>query len=311
MSEILILVDGILFNATGLFFVALGLLILIRHTGFPDLTVDGSFTFGAAVFAAVIVRSDSLILALAACIAAGLVAGAATAVINQWLGVTKIVASVVSMTIFVLLSPYLAEGATIGLLQVDPVLSALRQFDKTLTDSFGISGYSLHFTQIALWGALGLISAVAVYRIMRSAIGTRLRYTGSAENPFIVSRRSIPYYTVFGLMMGNCLVAVGGGIEAVRRGAFTANMGLGTILVALTILVLGESLLKIWLKRDHLHLGEQMLAVFLGLLVYSVLLQGILRLGINTVDLKLMTTLLLLVVLAFAGRFFPNSSRLF
>lgn len=311
MLELFYILDGVLYNVIGLFFVVLGILVLIRHTGFPDLTVDGSFTFGAAIFASTISHNNSLSLSLFLAVVFGCIAGGATALINQWLGVTKIVASVVSMTVFILLSPYIADGATIGLLEVDPLLEALRKLDTDLSRQLGIIGYSLHVWQVAFWSILLAILTAGIYSFMRSSLGTQLRYIGSAKNPSIVVKEAIPRFTLLGLLIGNACVALGGSIEAVRRGAFTANMGLGTLLVALTVLILGESILKIYLKRDYLHLNEQFISIFIGLFVYSCLLQFILRLGIDFLDLKLMTTVMLLGVLVFAGRFFPNSGRLF
>lgn len=311
MLELSYFLDGVFYNVIGLLFVVLGILVLIRHTGFPDLTVDGSFTFGAAIFASTLAHSNSLPLSLVLAVGVGCIAGGTTALINQWLGVTKIVASVVSMTVFILLSPYIAGGATIGLLKVDPILEAVRSFDLDLSRQLGVAGYSLHVGQVAFWAAIGALLAACLYVFMGSPLGTRLRYIGSAKNPSIVITKAVPRFTLLGLLIGNGCIALGGSIEAVRRGAFTANMGLGTLLIALTILILGESILKIYLKRDYLHLKEQFVSIIIGLFAYSLLLQFILRLGIDSVDLKLMTTVMLLAVLVFAGRFFPNSGRLF
>lgn len=311
MIELIIFIDGVFYNAIGLFFVSLGVLVLIRHTGFPDLTVDGSFTIGAAVFASSLVAHSNLFLSILLCFIFGFSSGLITVFINQFLGITKIISGVVTMTVLVLVSPYIAGKSTIGLLHLDDLQEKLSDLDKGLSVSINLFSYSLHFYQIIFWGASGVIISVFLYKAMASNLGTRLRYVGSSASPSMMTKPKTLLLTFIGLGCGNGLVAIGGAIEAVRRGAYTSNMGIGTILIGLTILVLGESLLKIWVKRDYIKLHEQILAIIFGLLAYSILLQIILRIGFSAVDLKLVTTLMLLILLSIAGRFFPNSGRLF
>lgn len=49
LTDIVSILDASLYNSTGYFFVVLGILISIRFLGFPDLTVDGSFTLHVRV----------------------------------------------------------------------------------------------------------------------------------------------------------------------------------------------------------------------------------------------------------------------
>ena len=114
-----------------------------------------------------------------------------------------------------------------------------------------------------------------------------------------------------GLVIGNGLVAFGGAIEAERRGGYTSNMGLGIILVALATLILGEAIIKSFRQRDFLRLGEYIVAAFCGVFVYSIGIQLILWFDLAFVDLRLMTSLFLLLLLGIAGRFYSSSTRLF
>ena len=107
------------------------------------------------------------------------------------------------------------------------------------------------------------------------------------------------------------MVAIGGAIEAQRRGGFTVNMGTGILLVSLAALVLGESLLKTKKKREFLYLREYIVALILGVIVYSFGVQILLQLRISLVDIRLLTALFLVVLLGFAGRFHSSSARLF
>jgi putative tryptophan/tyrosine transport system permease protein len=311
VSDLVFFLDGVFYNSTGLLFVAVGIMVLIRHTGFPDLTVDGSFTIGAAIFALLFAHGVEFIFAFGAALAAGSLAGLLTAFANQVLGISKVVASVLSMTILILSAPYITGGATIGLLQTHGLQAMVQGIDVELSRTFASDHVYVHFATSALWLVLGVACAAVLYFFLRTRLGTALRYIGSAENPAFVGGRSARRLTVLGLAVGNALVAGGGAIESLRRGAYTANMGLGTLLLGLTIVILGEAVMKTFRQRDFLTLPEQFVGIAVGLLLYSVLLQGILSAGLSFIDLKLATTILLLLLLGIAGRFFPNSRRLF
>lgn len=311
MSDVVFFLDGVLYNSTGLLFVAVGILLLIRHTGFPDLTVDGSFTIGAALFAVIYTQGLGFFPALLGALAGGMAAGLLTAFANQVLGISKVVASVLSMTILVLSAPYITGGATIGLLQLYGLQAQLREADEAISTALAFDHLHVHVATSAFWFVLAAIALTLLYTFLRSRTGIALRYIGSAENPAFVGGPMAQHLTVLGLVMGNALVATGGAIEGLRRGAYTANMGLGTLLLGLTIVILGEAVMKAARQRDYLTLPEQFIGLVIGLILYSVLLQTILSTGLSYIDLKLATTILLLMLLAVAGRFFPNSRRLF
>ena len=102
LTDALLLFDGVFYNTVGLLFVVLGVLLLIRMTGFPDLTIDGSFTIGAAVFAVLLVNGWGTFVSLAGAVCAGMVGGAFTWLINTGLGVGKVVSGVLSMLVLML-----------------------------------------------------------------------------------------------------------------------------------------------------------------------------------------------------------------
>ena len=112
-------------------------------------------------------------------------------------------------------------------------------------------------------------------------------------------------------MSGNALVAIGGAVETQRRGGFTNNMGTGMLLVGLAVLILGEALIKSIRRREYLQLREYIWAVLVGCAVYAAGVQALLALQLQFVDIRLLTALLLLVLLGFAGRVHSSSTRLF
>src|SRR5437762_13892106 len=77
---------------------ALGVLISFRIFRFPDITADGSITFGAAVAATLLVKGFNPVLATAAAFLAGMLAGTATGVLHTRFRINSLLAGILVMT---------------------------------------------------------------------------------------------------------------------------------------------------------------------------------------------------------------------
>lgn len=312
VPEIASLLDAAVYNSLGFYFVALGILVSIRFTGFPDLTVDGSFTIGAAAYAVSLSHGFPVALGLLLAATAGMIGGLLTAGINQVLQIGKIISSVLTMLLLILVVPYISGASTIGLLIRANFLNWLQAVDLALTRRlYPESPFSLHFLFSLLFIIVAALITYAVRNLFLSGIGIQIRYIGSSVFPGLLKarRRGIMLYA--GLAIGNCLIGFGGAIEAQRNGGFNQNMGIGTILVGLAILILGESVVKRRVRRDQLYVSEYLAAAALGVLVYSLGIQILLFLRLVPFDVRLMTTLFLLVMLSYSARRHPNTTRLF
>jgi putative ABC transport system permease protein len=311
-TSLFIGMDSVVFNSTGLLFVVLGVFVLIRMAGFPDLTVDGSFTVGAALYSVCLVEGWNTPLALLVASASGALGGLLTWTINDRLGVGKVVSSVLSMIILLLTAPYLSGGSTKSLLNVTSFGSRLDVIDAKLSRVvIGNEPYQTHIVFSFFWLTVFGVIGATLLSALRTRPGIRLRYAGSAFSPTLVPKNERRWLLLAGLMAGNATVAIGGAIEAQRRGGFTNNMGTGILLVALAVLILGEAMIKSIQKREYLRISEYAVAVVLGCIVYSAGIQGLLTLRIDFVDLRLLTALFLLLLLGVAGRAHSSSTKLF
>ena len=311
-TDLFIIADSVLFNTTGLLFVVLGVFVLIRMAGFPDLTVDGSFTMGAALYSVFMFGGWGTPLALLMAGAGGAVGGLMTWTINDRLGVGKVVSGVLSMIILILTAPYVSGGSTKSLLNVVSIHSKIDRLDANLSQALiGDQPYQAHVIFTLVWFSCFAVTGTVVLFILKTRSGLRLRYLGSATSPTLIPKSERRWLLLLALMGGNALIAIGGAIEAQRRGGYTNNMGLGMLLVALAILILGEALIKSFRKRDYLKLSEYATAVVLGTIVYCAGIQALLALRIDFVDLRLLTALFLLILLGVAGRAHSSSTKLF
>lgn len=311
-AEIIGLFDAALYNSTGYLFVVLGILVSIRFSGFPDLTVDGAFTFGAALYAVGIQFGQPVLLCFTIAWGGGLLAGIMTASVNRLCQIGKILSSVLVMLFLITAVPYITGGATVGLLQKVHWLAHVQQWDLQLTRSlWPNSHFSLHMGFTACVIILSTLTLGLLGWFFQTRLGIQLRYFGSAESPSLLSQSQQKNLLFLGLALGNGFVALGGAIEAERKGGFSQNMGLGVLLIGLACLVLGESIIKTFVRRDHLYVREYLYASVIGVIGYSMVLQVLLFVGLTFLDVRLTTTIFLLILLAFAAKRHPSTSRLF
>lgn len=311
-ADIAFLFDGALHNSTGFIFVVLGILISIRFTGFPDLTVDGSFTFGAALYAVGIQFHQPIVLCLAGAWIGGALGGVMTASVNRVCGIGQIISSVLVMLFLITIVPYITGGSTVGLLEKHHWLAGVQNWDLRLTRwIWPEANFSLHPGFIAVAILVATAAVLGTLWFFRTRLGVQVRYLGSATAPSLLSASRQNALVYLGLAIGNGMIGLGGAIEAERKGGFSQNMGLGVILIGLACLVLGESVIKTFVRRDHLHVNEYMFSVVLGVFGYSLVLQFLLFVGLTFLDVRLTTTLFLLFLLAIAARRHPSTGRLF
>jgi putative tryptophan/tyrosine transport system permease protein len=312
LADLFIVADSVIFNSTGLLFVVLGVFVLIRMAGFPDLTVDGSFTVGAALYSVILFGGWGTSLGLLMAGVGGAASGLLTWAINDRLGVGKVVSGVLSMIILILSAPYVSGGSTKSLLNVVSIHSRIDGLDAGLSQAIiGDQPYQAHVIFTFAWLTCFAITAAVVLLVLKTRPGLRLRYLGSASSPTLVAKHEGRRLLLLALMGGNALIAIGGAVEAQRRGGYTNNMGLGMLLVALAVLILGEALVKSVRKRDYLKLPEYATAVILGTVVYCAGIQLLLALRIDFVDLRLLSAFFLLILLGIAGRAHSSSTKLF
>ena len=103
-------------------------------------------------------------------------------------------------------------------------------------------------------------------------------------------------YWFFGTERGSAIriVALSGALLSQYQGSADVNMGRGAIVIGLAAVIIGESLLG----RIFRNFGLRMLSVSCGAIVYYLVLQVVLQLGMNTNDLKLLSAVIVAVFLA-------------
>ncbi len=268
-------------------FMTTGVYITFRVYNFPDITVDGSFTSGAAVAAALIVAGVNPLTGLLASLAAGAFAGAATALIHTRFKINGLLSGILVMTGLYSVNLHLMGRSNIPLLQHATLFTSLDAANP------GLPG--------PVWSALALVAVMAAFwllmsSLLRTDLGMVMRATG--ENPRMASANgvNVDRITILGLALSNGLVGVSGGLVAMYQGFADVTMGVGTIVVGLASVIIGQSALRVR------SLGGQVLSAVVGSVIFRLMIALALYLGLNPIDLKLLTAAFVLLTLVLSQR---------
>ena len=265
---------------------ALGVFITYRILNFPDLTVDGSFVTGAAIASSLLVTHgfDPFLVLLIA-FAAGAVAGVITGLLNTRLGITDLLAGVLSMIMLYSINLRIMGRPNISLLRAN---TAIRLVNRAL-HSFGN-------VSVLVFVAFVTIAVMLILVLFfKTEIGLVLRATGDNERMVIAQGVNTKRMKVAGLALSNGLVALSGALVAQYSGFADVGMGIGTIVTGLAAVIIGGSLIR---SRKVLWMTT---SVLIGSLIYRTAVMFALRygyvIGFQASDLKLVTSIIVIIAL--------------
>jgi putative ABC transport system permease protein len=270
---------------------ALGTYLTLRLLNFADLTVDGSFALGGGTAAVLISQGVPIPFALLAALVFGSLAGLVTALIHTRLGVNDLFSGILTTTGLYTITLRLMGRSNIPLTDLTPVvrLPDLGQGDD--------GRWAIALTLVVL-GLVGLISL-----FMATDFGLALRAIGN--NPTMARANAIPQGLgiCFGVAAANAMVALAGALVTMYQGFADVTMGIGSLILGLGMVIIGESVLR---PRT---IPMALLAAVVGAILFRLLIAIALQLGLEPVDLKLTTAVLLLLAMALGRLRLPGVSN--
>ncbi len=275
--------------------VALGVFLSFCVLNFPDLTVDGSFPLGAAVAATLILERIDPVSATLAAVAAGAAAGLVTAWLNVRFRILHLLASILTM---------IALYSVILRIMGRPNVAIIAQ-DTVLTPFYGL-GIADHVVRPLVVGAVVLTVALLLARFLASEIGLAMRATGANPRMARAQGISTDAQTYAGMALSNGLVGLAGALFAQTNGFADVTSGVGTIVVGLAAVILGQTLIR---SRAILVM---LLACVFGSILYRIAIALALNagfLGLQASDLNLVTALLVALALILPGLGHPRLRR--
>ncbi len=262
---------------------AIGVYLTFRVLDVADMTVDGSFATGGAVTVMLILADVPVWIALLVAIAAGILAGIVTGILHTLLGIPPILAGILTQFALYSINLHIMNMAANQSVNVDahPLLLSSRYIPKSIVISL----------------VLMVVVIAFLYWFFGTEIGSAVRATGCNPNMSSAQGIDIRKTKVLGLALSNGLVALSGGLFAQYQGFADINMGRGAIVIGLAAVIIGEVLYDAVFRKHHNFAG-QMLFIFVGAILYYLVVILVLWLRLNSNDLKLFTALVVAIFLA-------------
>ncbi|MBD3948238.1 ABC transporter permease [Tuanshanicoccus lijuaniae] len=270
--------QGVLWGIMGI-----GLYITFRILRFADLTSEASFTMGVSVAVSLITQGVSPILATVAAIFGGMLTGYVTGLLMTLFDIPSLLAGIITLTGFYSINLRIMGKPNVSLRRLATI------YDEGIATLF--QSTLVQRTVIGLMIVMIVVLLLSFF--FRTDLGQAMIATGDNE----IMAKSLGIKTAsmkrFALVLANGIIGLAGALVAQDNSFGDISMGTGTVVVALSSIVIGEVLLK------QLTMPLRLLAIVLGSVIYRVILVFVLQLGFNANDFRLISAIVLAIFLAF------------
>ena len=278
---------------------AIGVYLTFRILDIADLTVDGSLGTGGAVCIMLMLSGQNVWVSMAGATAAGMAAGLATGILHTFMGIPAILAGILTQ-----LGLYSINLKTMG--KANQAIN-VDKYDQLV--SLRIIRKVPFYRNTILMVAITIIILIAVlYWFFGTELGCSLRATGCNDKMARAQGINTDLSRVLGLMISNGLVALSGAMLCQYQGFADINMGRGAIVIGLAAVIIGEAIFG----KIFRNFGLKLLGVALGSIIYYLVLQVVIWMGIDTDLLKLLSAAVVAVFLAiptWKSRYFSNMGK--
>ena len=264
---------------------AIGVYLTYKVLDFSDLTVDGTMATGGAVCVMLMINGVNLWIALLCAIIAGMLAGLVTGLFHTAMGIPPILSGILTQ-----LSLYSINLWIMGF-KANQGINVTKY--KLLVSARNVRHLEFNNPIIVLLITTAVLIGI-LYWFFGTELGCTIRATGSNENMAKAQGINVNRCKILGLMISNGMVALSSAIFAQYQGSVDVNMGRGAIVIGLAAVIISN----VVFGKIFRNFGLKLMAVSIGAVIYYIVIQIVLWLGLNTNLLKLLSALVVAFFLA-------------
>ena len=276
---------------------AIGVYITYKILDLADLTVDGTMCTGGAVCIIFMLNGHSVGVSLFAAFIAGMIAGLVTGIFHTAMGIPAILAGILTQLGLYSINLRIMGGKANQAISVD-------KYDLLVSLRY-VKGVAFYKNTIFVTALIIVILIGVLYWFFGTEIGCSIRATGSNQNMSRAQGINTDFTKILGLMISNGIVAFASGLYAQYQGFADVNAGRGAIVIGLAAVIIGEGVFG----KISQNFSFKLFSVAFGAIIYYLVLQVVLWMGLNSNDLKLLSALVVAVFLAIPymkGKYFSK-----
>lgn len=259
----------------------IGVYITYRILDIADLSVEGSIAMGAAIAASLIYSGMNPFAASCIALFGGMAAGLVTGLLHTKLKIPALLSGILTMIALYSVNLRIMGKANLSLLRMDTVYTKFEE-----------SGLS-HSSAVILFGLLCVIGVVGIlYWFFGTEIGSAIRATGNNAQMARAQGINTNNMIILGLVISNGLVALCGALIAQSQSFADVQMGIGSIVIGLASVIIGEVLFG---KKNFFN---RLLSLVLGAITYRIIIALVLKMGMPANDLKMFTAITVAIALS-------------
>ena len=265
---------------------AIGVYITYKILDLADLTVDGTMCTGGAVCIMMMLNGYSVGTALLVAFFAGMLAGLVTGILHTTMKIPAILAGILTQLGLYSINLRIMDNKANQAISVD-------KYDLLVSLRY-IKGVPFYKNTILIVAVIIVFVIAVLYWFFGTEMGCAVRSTGCNEKMACAQGINTNFCKILGLMISNGIVALASGLYAQYQGFADVNAGRGAIVIGLAAVIIGE----VVFGKIARNFGFKLLSVALGAIIYYLVLQVVLWMGLNSNDLKLLSAIVVAIFLA-------------
>ncbi len=270
---------------------AIGVYVTYKILDVADLTVDGSLCTGGAMCVILLVNGKPMWLALVCAVLVGMLSGLVTGLFITKFGIPAILAGILTQLALYSVNLHIMGYGTTSFSKSNLPVSVDKY--NLIVSSRYVRELSVRNPILVTFIFVAIVIAI-LYWFFGTELGCSIRATGANVNMARSQGINTDKTKVIGLVISNALVTLSGALLAQYQGFADINMGRGAIVIGLAAVIIGEVIFSKIFKNFALKL----FACVIGAIIYYMVIQFVLKLGLSTDDLKLLTALVVAIFLA-------------
>lgn len=270
---------------------AIGVYVTYKILDVADLTVDGSLCTGGAMCIILLVNGKPMWLALLCAVLVGMLSGLVTGLFITKFGIPAILAGILTQLALYSINLHIMGYGTTNFSKANLPVSV---------DKYNLIVSSRYVRELSLRNPIFVVLMFVIvviailYWFFGTELGCSIRATGANVSMARAQGINTDKTKVIGLVISNALVTLSGALLSQYQGFADINMGRGAIVIGLAAVIIGEVIFSKVFKNFALKL----LACVIGAIIYYLVIQFVLKLGLSTDDLKLLTAIVVAIFLA-------------